>query len=190
MFTKKTFQWTKAYLSENVKKTKSSIRFEGMDYLCARRGHPLAHATHDLWVQCCAIIRAPAPLKLNAPTALHTLWSKTGWLSLPKDRLTGDVLDESSVRALLQRWYPPRVTQVCPIKHFHVSPSKKKEEEKRKREKSCKTLRMKSNTEGFSFHPQALDFISDPQSNSHSFSNWDTWTPIRWIRGEEMKKKY
>lgn len=29
------------------------------------------------------------------------------WSVFPKDRLTGDVLDESSVQTLLQRWYPP-----------------------------------------------------------------------------------
>lgn len=133
---------------------------EHHNILRQKRGSSLPSCTVKLyfglwhvWFAQDSIIYHPSETESSSAAILI----KGGFTVSPKDRLTGDVLDESTVQILLQRWYPPPSRRL-PIKHFHVSQWKK-----RKVLWKCKDGFMNG---GFIFHLQALDFISEPRSVS------------------------
>lgn len=115
-----------------MKKKRLLLNSTRVHFVCAQCGCPLAHVTHDL---CCAAPQQNPPLKpppereRTSVPADAVIKDRLAVVSAA-NRLTGDVLDESSVGAPLQGWHPLGVTQFSPHKTLFVQPCKGKKRKK------------------------------------------------------------
>lgn len=76
--------------------------------------------TCDICDLYCTVWNSPHPTETEGTDNTTILLIKGRLAVFAKDTLSGDVLDESSVQTLLQRWNP-HVSHRLPIKHFHVA---------------------------------------------------------------------
>lgn len=119
------------FLQEYDKKKWPLLNSTGVHFFCAQCGRPLAHVTHDL---CCAAPQQnplkPLPERERTSVPADAVIKDRLAVVSAANRLTGDVLDESSAGAPLQRWHPLGVTQFFPHKTLFVQPCKGKKRKK------------------------------------------------------------
>lgn len=119
------FKCGDCYISQPCREVKIHL-------FCLYTARPLLYMIHmcDLYRTVWNNMQPPSPPQKQKADSSVTALFKGRLTVFPKDRLTGDVLDESSVYTLLQRWYPP-VSHSFPHKTLSCSSVKKKKEEEK-----------------------------------------------------------